>query len=483
MVEVAFALLFIAAILAFRNWRQGFALCVLTGLLQDPFRKLVAGQPVYFVVFVGVVFGAAWLGALASRVSLNPGQMIGWRQHVGLPFTLFLVVIGLQAVHSFAQYGNPAMTGIGLMSYLAPIPAIALAYRFALFRGDAGLRRWMKVYVVLATIALSTVYLEFSGYSWPMLGEVGGGVMISGAGAYYKGNAGIFRAAEIAAWHAATVACFAFMLFWGRRFSPPKFLVAMAFIVFLLGIGALTGRRKMIIEIAIFLSAYFFLIVWFRRGNAKLALLTALLGIVGYTVAVGSIRPDSGDESYASERVEGTTDNSFGKYSERAATVFEDAPRRALEMGIQPVSWAVAAHGWLGAGLGVGSQGAAHFGGVSEGVAEGGLGKLTLELGVPGLIVAAWLLFAFSRYVWHVLQLLANTSPAHANLGYGFVSFMLANMAAFTVATQAYGDLFILLSLGWSFGFLIALPGLAARQQAERSAQLVTAPAGPPVRY
>lgn len=464
MTEVALLIVFVFALLAFKNWREGFALCVVTALLQDPARKLAPNQPVYFVILVGVVFGAAWLGAMTTRVSLAPGKMLGWRQHVGLPFAFFVVVVLLQASHSLASFGNPAMTGIGLLSYLAPIPAIALAYRFALSRGDAGLLRWMKFYVLMATLALGTVYLEFSGFDWRGLGEVGSGMVLYGTGIKYKGNAGIFRATEIAAWHAATVACFAFILFWGRRFSPPKFLLGMAFIAFLVGIGALTGRRKMIIEVAIFLSAYFCLFSWFRRGNGKMVVVTALVGVVAYAAAVGMMAPDQGDGGYAAERLAKSEGGSFSKYSERAQTVFQEVPKRVVDLGVMPVSWAIESNGWLGAGVGVGSQGAQHFGGHTSGAAEGGLGKLTVELGVPGLLVAGWLLVAFARYVWRVLALLARTSQRHANLAFGLVAYMLANVAAFSVATQAYGDLFVLLTLGWSFGFLVALPVLADAQ-------------------
>lgn len=473
--EIAFLLLVLVAALAFKNWRHGFALCVLTAIAQDPLRKLVPDQPVYFVVFVGVVFAAASLGAMASRVPLDPRKMLGWRQFVGTPFALFVLVAFLQTLNSLARFGNPLMTGIGLMSYFAPLSAIGLAYRFALGRGEDGVRRWMKFYVVIATLALVTVYLEFAGFSWTTLGEVGEGVYISGAGAYYKGNSGIFRASEIAAWHAATVACFAVILFWGRRFSLPKLFMGLVFIVFLIGIGSLTGRRKMIIEISIFVSAYFCLKLWFLRGNGKKVLLMALLGVVGYAGAVGMMQPDRGDGKWASERVAKSTAHSLGRYTERAGTVFEDVPRRLLSTGLDPISWAVAEYGWTGAGLGVGSQGAQHFGGVSSGAAEGGLGKLTVELGVPGLFVALWLVIAFSRYVWRVLTFLATEPPAQANLAFGLVAFMLANVAAFTVATQAYGDLFILLTLGWSFGFLVALPLLAK----EKISTLQASQAGP----
>ena len=238
----------------------------------------------------------------------------------------------------------------------------------------------------------------------------------------------------------------------------------MAFIAFLVGIGALTGRRKMIIEIAIFISVYFCLFAWFRRGSGKMVVLTSLLGVVAYAAAVGMMAPDQGDESYASERVAKSERTRFSKYSERAQTVFQEVPKRVVDLGVMPVSWAIESSGWLGAGLGVGSQGAQHFGGQPNGAAEGGLGKLTVELGVPGLIVVFWMLVAFSRYVWHVLRMLSRTSPRHANLAFGLVAYILANVAAFSVATQAYGDLFVLLTLGWSFGFLVALPVLADAQ-------------------
>ena len=39
----------------------------------------------------------------------------------------------------------------------------------------------------------------------------------------------------------------------------------------------------------------------------------------------------------------------------------------------------------------------------------------------------------------------------------------MANGAAFSVATQAYGDLFILLILAWTIGFLLAIPVLLER--------------------
>ena len=128
MTSISLMLVAFAALLALTNWRWGLFLCVLTGLLQDPLRKLTPDQPVYFVVLVGVVFGAAWMGALLGRVRLGPNAMEGWRRNLGVPFGLFIALVIAQAFQSYIRFRSPMMTGIGLMVWLAPVPAVVLAY-------------------------------------------------------------------------------------------------------------------------------------------------------------------------------------------------------------------------------------------------------------------------------------------------------------------------------------------------------------------
>jgi hypothetical protein len=78
------------------------------------------------------------------------------------------------------------------------------------------------------------------------------------------------------------------------------------------------------------------------------------------------------------------------------------------------------------------------------------------------------------------MRVASRHSPRIARLSFGLFSFLVANLAAFSVATQAYGDLFVLLMLSWTLGFLLVVPvlverGLRARQPAilqDRSAIL-----------
>ena len=145
-------------------------------------------------------------------------------------------------------------------------------------------------------------------------------------------------------------------------------------------------------------------------------------------------------------------------------TVFGDMPDRFHQLAYRPVQWAVDGFGWLGAGLGSGAQGAQHFGGGAQrfgGAAEGGLGKVTIDLGVPGLVLFLWLAAVVIRQVWQRLRALSVASRGHATLAFGLAGILIANVATFAVATQVFGDLFVLILCGSALGFLLALPTVA----------------------
>ena len=69
---------------------------------------------------------------------------------------------------------------------------------------------------------------------------------------------------------------------------------------------------------------------------------------------------------------------------------------------------------------------------------------------------------AFARYMLRCLRLTtqAFAQPSLMFLGLGLAIFLLVNLMTFSVASQVYGDLFILIVLGLCSGFLFALPKL-----------------------
>ena len=94
--------------------------------------------------------------------------------------------------------------------------------------------------------------------------------MTASIGALIVPHSGIFRASEIAAWHAMTCACFVLLLATLRKINFQTLLTAAIVVALLMGIAALTGRRKAVIEVAVFASTYFILWVIFQKGVAKL---------------------------------------------------------------------------------------------------------------------------------------------------------------------------------------------------------------------
>jgi hypothetical protein len=158
---------------------------------------------------------------------------------------------------------------------------------------------------------------------------------------------------------------------------------------------------------------------------------------------------------------------SYSYYAQRSGSVTSDVSDRFVNIGLETVEWAINSYGWLGGGLGVASQGAQHFGGGADvygGAGEAGPGKITAELGVPGLLVAIWFAISAIRYAWLVLVYVSMRSAATARLAYGLVAFLLANVAVFFVATQVFGDVFVLIMLGMLAGFFAATPVLAERE-------------------
>jgi hypothetical protein len=468
--ELAISLLAIPVLWAFANWRLGLLLCLATAILQDPLRKLTPDQPVLFVVFVGVVFGGAYLGALARGVPLSLHGMFRRGRQLVMPFSLLALLIVVQAFNSYVRFSNPMITLTGLLTYVVPLFSTAFAYQLACRRGEFCINQFLAWYIVCIAVALTTVCLEFAGYDWPMLGQVGKNLVIYDqyTGLAMYSFSGSFRASEIAAWHAMAAASFVLLINL-QRATVMRMLAAIAAAVLLIGLGVLTGRRKIVVEFATFVSTYFILWIVFKKGAGKLAVIACIsAALIGYGWLAAELR-EGVSEQKGAELSSYTVSSSYSAYIRRSQDVFQAVGSRFVELGIAPVMWAYGSYGFFGAGLGVGTQGTQHFGGGGEGAAEGGLGKITLELGVPGLFIMGWVAISLVRYLWRIMRVASRHSQRIAQISFGLFSFLVANAAGFSVATQAYGDLFILLILSWTLGFLLAIPVLVEREVRARA--------------
>jgi hypothetical protein len=64
MILITGILMVIAVAFAAADWRRGLFVAIPVALLQDPLRKLTPGEPVFYVMLVGVVIAVAAIAAL-----------------------------------------------------------------------------------------------------------------------------------------------------------------------------------------------------------------------------------------------------------------------------------------------------------------------------------------------------------------------------------------------------------------------------------
>ena len=449
--------LILCAIIAFwiclLDWRKGIFVCILVGFLQDPIRKMVPGQPVYFVVLIGVFVAATVIGAKMKRVPLKMLPIHRWYGVLRRPLRLFAVIVTIQAGVTLIRFSSPTLAGIGFLTYFAPIPALLLSYYYA--RNLQNIEEFLRFYVYSAFAVSLGILLSLLGYDWALLRPVGEELYVTVPGMALYAHQGFMRSSEIAAWHAATASCFVLIL--ATMPGAKKRALAGLVIAGLLTAVIITGRRKMLVETVLFASFYFCLLIQARRGAIRLAFFILIIGIF---LSIGTTL-------YSTEPSDQTRDylvkHNLNPYVERETTAFPEARERFQKLGLSSVYWAIQNTGIWGAGAGVGSPGSQHFGGGWEaggGAIEGGLGRITAELGILGLGLALWMGVATFRYLIRIYKSLKGCDFKLVTLTYGLIAFLAANVPVYIVAAPAYGDLFILLMLGWIMGFVFAIPRL-----------------------
>jgi hypothetical protein len=127
--------------------------------------------------------------------------------------------------------------------------------------------------------------------------------------------------------------------------------------------------------------------------------------------------------------------------------------------------------GFLGAGLGTATQGTQHLsGGTGFAWQEGGLGKLAVELGVPGLLALALTALVMMQLLLKITRHpdLPETSQL---LRAGLFAMFIGDAVTFMASAQAYSDPLLTLFSAFTLGCLFATSQLDERAQ----------PAGVPV--
>jgi hypothetical protein len=446
------AFLLMSATFTLIDWRRGWLLAILCGVLQDPARKLTSGSPVMMsisivLIYVAVIFSAQvtlqWHAREFSRRFSNVFRAL-------IFVFIFLFLAGVNGLFTFglANWKAPAMS---FFLYCAPLPAVIIGYAF--LQREEQLYRVFRFYAVVTSIALIGTPLEYLRVPWRALGTVAlGENMRFMTGLNIRLLSGFYRAPDIMGWHAALLTMIGIIMTIRLRSLRSSWVWMVVS-----GWGflncLLSGRRKAIYMIAVFAAA--FLWRYFRR------LSTAKVFAFG-TVAVIML--------LVTTRMSSTEDSSA--YTRGTYTTQEEVWGR-LEGGL---SGTIEQTGIMGAGLGTATQGVYHVLG-EKGIAtlgwqEGGLGKLAIELGLPGLFAIGLLglaMFSTMLKISSHPDVPGSTQLPRAAL-FGIV---VANVVEFMVSAQAYSDPVLTLLTAFFIGCTFATATLDERLAEETASKAV----------
>lgn len=448
-------LLGISVLVALFDWRRGWLLILLCGVLQDPARKLTPGAPVYMTFSVVAVYFAILVSAYTA---LQDGRRELSKRFPRLYVmaAMLMVILVLAAINGLGSYGleHWKVPLLSLFLYLSPLPAVLIG--FAWVRREETLYRFFLFYAVVTSAMLTGCLLEYMRVQSPALGLVAmqGDYIRHLPGIQIRMLSGFYRAPDVMAWHAGTLTAIGIAMSvragLSRRAWPWIAFTTWGFLNCIM-----SGRRKALYYVASFTLV--FLWRYFRRMQMAQVLAVALTVLV-----LGGIvhRLSSKEETSV--------------YT-RGATATRGEILQRLQGGIFDT---FNQFGYMGAGLGVATQGVQHLlpNRQTIGWQEGGLGKLAVELGLPGLIVIA----VFIKVL--VSQFLRLTSigdvPGSTQLArVTLFALFAANAANFLGSAQAYSDPLLTLLTAFFVGALFATAVLDERLAAETAPAPVLAPA------
>lgn len=425
------------------DWRRGWLLAMLCGVLQDPARKLTPGTPVVMSFSIVIIYAAI---LLVQHVRLQrDARQLGQRfPNLAAAGALFAFFLGLAALNGLFTFGLAAWKVPAISLFIYMIPATSVLVGFAWVRREKDIHTFFTFYSVVTAIAMIGTPLEYLRVQSNALGTVAiaEDYIRHLPGLQIRMLSGFYRAPDIMGWHAATLTaiCIAMGIRAGvlRRAWP-----------WMLGAGwgffncLISGRRKAVYYVAVF--SIVFLLRYFRRLTA--AQLIALVMTLGTLAFVA--RQISNDEESS-------------VYTRGAATSRGEVFER-LEGGFRGT---ISQFGLMGAGLGYATQGVRHFLGTQRDVGwqEGGLGKVTVELGVPGLLAGVILMFTLFRLLLRVTGVpdIESSSQITRITLFGL---LIANFANFIVAAQAYSDAVLTLTSAFFVGALLATTALDERAE------------------
>jgi hypothetical protein len=463
MVLVAFMLIAIAVFVASEyGWKGALFYTMAVGFLQDPIRKLAttSANTTGSTYYGGLAFGCFLITFIALKNVHRIWYLtyIFWtNKKLSSLLTIFLYLLGLQALNSFARTsGDFRLPIVGFLFYTLPLLSLWVGFHLGL--NHSLLKNILKFYIICCSVVAMSVYLDSIGVKNPLFDEVGKGLTITGlgeGGTAIQGSSGLWRTSEIAAWHLATGACFAFILGMISKSNIQQngwFLLSLG----LTFLANTTGRRKALALIIVFVALFLlYYSVSSQKSRLVRTLTSVLLVLILSISSFGLIFDEENQQTLA-------------RYETRTKTLTVDASQERLISGVDRVRRAIEIAGLFGCGVGAGTNTGdtgiknTSCGGIGY-AAEAGGGRIVAELGLIGTLFFLYLVFQVGVLYYRNYMIGISEIPSNNfNILVGLLLFVIANIISFFQAGQLYSDLFVLIIIGMSFGTFLAIPLLAA---------------------
>jgi hypothetical protein len=203
--------------------------------------------------------------------------------------------------------------------------------------------------------------------------------------------------------------------------------------------GILCGRRKMIFMLPVFISV----LCWLYWSLPKRIKLSTLIVVVLISSGTGYLIYKKMGPSPAIEKY----------YLQDPRLVFG----RVEKHGFEALITTYRQSGIFGEGLGTATQGIHHLK-VSKPRTwqEGGLGRVLVELGVPGFLCFLFLSLTLASTMWRLISHSFDPSYSGSILRSGLIALVAANAVSFVVSHQIFGDPSIICFFSVLIGFILS---------------------------
>lgn len=430
----------IATLISIKDWRRGIYLMILIGTIKDPIRKMIPGAPAYLALAAAPIWGGILVGAFVENSGLWQDFRISYKR-LSTAILIFIVSLFPAAVKS-ATYGTGSweVTLVGFASYSSVIFGILIGYIYPKYSKD--LKKVMMFFCIITAVMLIGTPLEYLGIAkgWKALGTSAmkaEWLQYSVYGTIVRMIAGFYRSPDVMGWHAIMLSMLSIILALQSSGHQRYFWVAMAGWG-LMG-GILCGRRKMIFMLPIFISVLCWL-YWSLPKRLKFSTLIAVILIssgTGYLI-YKKMGPDPAIEKY---------------YFQDPRIVFG----RVEQHGFEALIGTYRQSGIFGEGLGTATQGIQHLKVAKPRTwQEGGLGRVLVELGVPGFLCFLFLSLTFASAIWRIISHSFNPYSSDFVLRAGLIALIAANAVSFVVSHQIFGDPLVVCFISLIMGFILS---------------------------